>query len=161
VKKVRIVRYVIENLGLNIPYLVRTHIEALALDSETPLELKGKILDLVDDLREVAYTIEDMYRKNWHSIHCECDECMKLTYGDFIKEEVMAETYEKSCYTCANLRLGWGKDGDVDCYVCERDGTRKFILSRDSCDEDEAIEKLKSLGHDCKYYKPMKEMYIC
>jgi len=47
---------------------------------ETPKEFEGFLFNLGQRLMSLFYS--DQYRRNWHSIHCECDECLALDQED-------------------------------------------------------------------------------
>jgi len=52
-------------------------------ESPTPRAFESKLYYLTSRL---TFFDSDFYRSNWHSLNCECDECMKLSYGGLVDE---------------------------------------------------------------------------
>lgn len=70
--------------GSKIPKELIEWIKSQAKQADTPQYLAGILYDLASELSAIASTLADFYRSNWHSIYCECDECMKLAYGEYL-----------------------------------------------------------------------------
>jgi len=56
------------------------HLLEKLLESETPEDFADYCYQLAEKLNYLVNT--DFVRSNWHPIHCECDDCMRLQYGD-------------------------------------------------------------------------------
>ena len=59
---------------------LRKLLKRMLKESPTPEAFESKLYLLVGRLK--GFFCADYYRSNWHSIHCECDECMRLQYGN-------------------------------------------------------------------------------
>ena len=75
----------------DIPEIFHKYIIGLALKSETPIDLENKLSDLSNKL---DISLED-YRDNWHSINCECDECIEEERKDYGAMNALQEEYEE------------------------------------------------------------------
>ena len=63
----------------DLPQLAQHLVDKL-VEAETPEEFADYCYRLAQRIQWIINP--DDYRSNWHSIYCECDECMRLQYGD-------------------------------------------------------------------------------
>jgi len=65
---------------LMFPKTIKDALIEILQNSETPENWQTNISDLIRKLKDLY--CYDMFHSNWHSIHCECDECLKLEFGE-------------------------------------------------------------------------------
>lgn len=68
----------------DVPQLAE-HLIAKLKESETPEDFSDYCHRLA---RRISWVFDpDLYRPNWHSIYCECDECLRLEEEEYGGDE--------------------------------------------------------------------------
>jgi len=64
-------------INWNLPYYATKALFKILEKSKTPREFEYKVLELSHKLKQVR-KLSDYYNDNWHSEHCECNECLGI-----------------------------------------------------------------------------------